>query len=306
METPVLFIFFNRADLAKKVFSTIRCARPKYLFLAADGPRETFPHEAETCMQTRANLEALIDWPCNVSYLYRNKNLGCQHAVSSAIDWFFANVEEGIILEDDTMPGKHFFRFAETLLERYRNTENVMHISGNNFQFGRVRGDGAYYASRFAHSWGWATWRRAWKRYEIDIPDFPQKWKQVAAECNLSSDIANWWEHNLQATKSGRSNTWDFQWHYAIMKYTGISLIPNVNLVKNIGVGVNATHMQGRHIASSIGCRPLNSFSVPSQLDVCYEADQFDFQFILKNKKPDLMSINQTFQFIKFLYEFRK
>ena len=44
-----------------------------------------------------------VDWDCDVKKLYRQKNLGCKIAMSNAITWFFENVEEGIILEDDCL-----------------------------------------------------------------------------------------------------------------------------------------------------------------------------------------------------------
>jgi hypothetical protein len=283
MTAPVLFLFFNRPDTARKVFAAIQEARPERLFLAADGPRDLQPGEAELCQSTRESVELLIDWPCEVQRFYREHNLGCRVAVSSAIDWFFSHVEEGIILEDDTLPDPSFFRFAEVLLERYRNKPEVMHISGNNHQHGRIRGDGAYYASRFAHSWGWATWRRAWKLYEREMAGFPGDWESIAARCDLAGPIKAWWKMALENTRAGVVNTWDFQWHYTIMKNTGLCLIPNQNLVCNIGVGANATHMKQKDVASSIRPGCLTRFDPPSRLEINHEADQFDFNHSVTN-----------------------
>ncbi len=300
--SSVLFLFFNRPGTAAKVFSEIRAAKPAKLFLAADGPRNTVAGDVELCQKTRASVEGLIDWPCEVHRLYRDKNLGCREGVSSAIDWFFSHVEQGVILEDDTLPDPSFFDFAEAMLERYRGEQQVMHISGNNFQFGRIRRDGAYYASRLAHSWGWATWRRAWSKYNISMPDFPDTWNEIASKCGLCPEISNWWRRNLEAAKFGRCNTWDFQWHYTIMKYQGICLIPNLNLVENIGIGIDATHMQDKNIASTIHKNSLNWFGRPKDLKICQEADTFDFQFALKNQRPPIMSFQEFFQKLKFQY----
>ena len=118
MKTPVLFLFFNRPDTTTRVFSVIREAKPARLFLAADGARYEKEGERDLCRETRSTVEEMIDWPCEVHRLYREENLGCRVAVSSAIDWFFEHVEDGIILEDDTLPSSSFFRFAETMLER--------------------------------------------------------------------------------------------------------------------------------------------------------------------------------------------
>ncbi len=285
MKTPILFLFFNRPETTAKVFQAIRAAKPDRLFLAADGPRSERDGEAELCRETRSTVEEMIDWPCEVQRLYREENLGCRVAVSSAIDWFFNHVEEGIILEDDTLPSDNFFNFASTMLERYRGDARVMHISGNNHQHGRIRGDGAYYASRFAHSWGWATWRRAWNLYDSEMSGFPRNWDEIAALCNLSSRIKDWWIIALKNTREGVVNTWDFQWHYTVMKHEGICLIPNRNLVENIGVGEAATHMTKRNVASSITIEQLLYFTPPSDLEICREADLFDFDHAVTNQK---------------------
>ena len=283
MTAPALFLFFNRPDTARKVFAAIREARPERLFLAADGPRDLPPGEAQLCQKTRESVEILIDWPCEVHRLYREHNLGCRVAVSSAIDWFFFHVEEGVILEDDTLPDLSFFHFANAMLARYRNNLEIMHISGNNHQHGRVRGDGAYYASRFAHSWGWATWRRAWKLYDRDMAGFPENWEAVSAQCRLAAPIQAWWKMALENTRAGVVNTWDFQWHYTIMKNNGVCLIPNRNLVCNIGVGADATHMKTKDVASSIRPGCLTRFDAPSSLEINWDADQFDFNHSVTN-----------------------
>lgn len=285
MSVSLLFLFFTRPETTAKVFQAIRAAKPDRLFLAADGARSQRAGETELCRETRASVEEMINWPCEVHRLYREENLGCRVAVFSAIDWFFDHVEEGIILEDDTLPSPGFFSFAETMLERYRDDARVMHVSGNNHQHGRIRGDGAYYASRFAHSWGWATWRRAWNLYDREMSGFPRNWDEIAARCKLPSRIKDWWKMALNNTRAGVVNTWDFQWHYTVMKHQGVSLIPNRNLVVNIGVGDAATHMKKRDVASSITIGELRHFTPPSHLEICGEADLFDFDHAVTNQK---------------------
>ena len=285
LKTPVLFIFFKRPLVTERVFKTIRAARPDRIFLAADGPRQDRRGEADLCNKTRALIEEMIDWPCEVNRLYRSRNLGCRVAVSSAIEWFFEHVEEGIILEDDTLPSESFFRFAETMLARYQDDDKVMHVSGNNFQYGRVRGDGAYYASRLPHSWGWATWRRAWRLYDQQMSSFPEDWKEISKMCRLSEQVSDWWRTALSNTRKGVVDTWDFQWHYTVMKNQGVCLIPNRNLVTNIGVGEAATHMKKCDVASSVKMEKLSRFNAPSFLEVDAKADIFDFKHSITNRK---------------------
>lgn len=168
---PVLFIIFRRPENTARVFAAIREARPSRLFIAADGPRASHPDDAERCRLAR-EVVAKVDWPCEVHTRFLDKNLGCGRAVSSAIHWFFENVEEGIILEDDILPEPSFFRYCAVLLERYRDNPRVMNITGYNPLTHGV-GDGSYYPSRFFHCWGWATWRRVERLYDYELSSFP-------------------------------------------------------------------------------------------------------------------------------------
>jgi hypothetical protein len=300
MKTPVLFLFFRRTELARRVFIAIRKARPEKLFLAADGPREHLPNEARLCEKTRKDIESLIDWPCEVHRLYQQKNLGCREAVSSAIDWFFSQVEEGIVLEDDTLPTQSFFRFTSNMLERYRNIDQVMHISGNNFQGGRIRGDGAYYFSRFAHSWGWGSWRRAWSVYDRNMDSFELEWPSIE---DRNSDLKGWcefWKENLEKVRRREIDTWDYQWHYSIRKNHGMCVIPNKNLVKNIGVNKNATHTVIKSYSTSQKSGSLLSFRAPSYIKLDNDADKFDLLYTVMNKWPKHRSLKEIKEKIKF------
>lgn len=300
MDTPILFNFFNRPDYSIKVFDRIRAVCPRILFLAADGPRCSVPGDADLCLKTRSAVESLIDWPCQVHKLYRESNLGCCLAPSSAIDWFFSHVEEGIILEDDILVDLSFFSFAQVLLERYRNSPEVMHISGNNYQGGRIRGNGSYYASQFAHSWGWATWRRAWAHYKLDISGFKNDWDTLSAELGFSNDRKAWWFESLKTCGNGMSSIWDFQWHYAIMKQRGVCLLPQVHLVRNIGIGSDATHTHSHTNTTLTPCRSLKNIKHPADLRIHPEWDEFDFRHSVVNLPYPRLSLLEKVACLKY------
>ena len=102
-QTPILFLIFARPDTTQRVFERIRDIRPLKLYIAADAPRKDRPNEIVRSQETRRIVDK-IDWPCEVHTLFRNENLGCKSAVSSAITWFFDKEEYGVILEDDCLP----------------------------------------------------------------------------------------------------------------------------------------------------------------------------------------------------------
>ncbi len=241
LKIPILLLIFNRPDLTKKVFDQIRQVRPLHLFIAADGPRPNHA-EKELCTQARSIIDQ-VDWDCDVRTLFRESNLGCRQAVSEAIDWFFDNVEQGIVLEDDCLPLISFFGFCEALLNFYKNDSRIMMISGNNFQNGQKRGDGSYYFTRYCHIWGWATWKRAWKCYDAEMKTFPQ-FKSTKQIENVFSDSneQNYWLKRFERAHRGEVDTWDYQWVYSVFANYGLSIMPNSNLVENIGFDSRATH----------------------------------------------------------------
>ena len=170
LNTAVLFLVFNRLDTTKQVFETIRQAKPQRLYIAADGARASRVGEAAQVQAVRDYVTSHVDWECEVKTLFREQNLGCKYAVSSAIAWFFENEEMGIILEDDCLPDPTFFNFCQELLARYRHDQRIGVISGDNFQFGHRRNDDSYYFSKYVHIWGWATWRDRWvNSYDVTI-----------------------------------------------------------------------------------------------------------------------------------------
>ena len=279
MKTPVLLLIFNRPDTTRRVVEALRQARPEKLYIAADGPRPDRTGEKELCAQARAiALNATGD--CRVRKLFRRSNLGCKRAVSSAISWFFTNEPEGIILEDDCLPGESFFRFCETLLSRYRTDQRIMHISGNNFQQGKPRGSASYYFSRYSHVWGWASWRRAWRHYDVRMTSLPEFLRTNQLRSIFpAARVQRYWREKLRATHDGRIDTWDYQWAYAVWSQNGLSVLPNVNLVRNIGYGARATHTSGTdQLVASMKSGEIDRIIHPGFVLPDADADAYTFQ----------------------------
>jgi hypothetical protein len=241
MNTPVVFLIFNRPETTRKVFAEIAKAKPSKLLVVADGSRPNCFGEAKKCAETRSIIER-VDWDCEVLTNYSEVNLGCKSRIASGLDWVFSIVEEAIILEDDCLPNETFFRFCEELLKRYRDDERIMSISGTNQRFDKLRTQDSYYFSRYNHIWGWATWRRAWQYYDPQMKLWPrireEGWlKDIFKEPRL----VKFWERNFELASVETWNTWDWQWLFACWVQSGLSILPRVNLISNIGFGENAT-----------------------------------------------------------------
>ena len=240
LNTPVLFVVFNRPDVTRIVWARIKEVKPKYLYVAADGPRTDVETDLMNCIEVRS-IVSNVDWDCEIQYLFCEENLGCKLAVSNAISWFFNSVNQGIILEDDCFPDLSFFSFCEVLLDYYSDKDEVMMIGGNNFS--SKRHAVSYYFTIYPHIWGWATWKRAWEKYTLDIKDYEIKLFDAYYESLFQSKYERkYWLSVFKKVANGTINTWDYQWTYAIWKNKGVSITPAVNLVTNLGLKNNSTH----------------------------------------------------------------
>lgn len=242
-QIPILLLVFNRLDTTQRVFERIRAIQPTRLYIAADGPRSTHENEIEKTNAIRKYILANIDWGCKVKTLFRENNLGCKRAVESAITWLFQNESMGIILEDDCLPHASFFRFCEELLGKYQADTRVMVISGDNFQPYSRKTDYSYYFSRYPHCWGWATWARAWNLNDRDMSLWPKTKSQGQLNHIFDNPFeARYWEKKIEAVYRGGIDTWDYRWALSCWLQSGLTILPEVNLVSNIGFEAEATH----------------------------------------------------------------
>ncbi len=240
LDIPVLFLIFNRPDVTEKVFEQIRKALPRQLFVAADGPRTTHPDDLVKCKKTRELVLDMIDWDCEVKTLFRDENLGCGLGVSKAISWFFEQVDQGIILEDDCLPSLSFFSFCSEMLKKYESDNRIMMVSGFN-PIGKWQAEYVDYFFSDGWIWGWATWRRAWLLNDFTLSLYfannDNNYYKNLLESRLIGSIEIFDQFRL-----GRTDTWDYQWYFARIINNGMAITPSLNLIENIGFDENATH----------------------------------------------------------------
>lgn len=242
LQKTVAFFVFNRPETTARVFEEIRRARPPRLMVVADGPRANRIGEAEKCKAVREIIER-VDWLCEVHKNYSETNMGCKLRMSSGLDWVFDNAEDAIILEDDCLPHPSFFRYCEELLEKYRYNENVMMISGCNLLKDSNADTSGYFFSKYPHIWGWASWRRVWKLYDVEMKLWPElRDSGRYIDFCASKEELSFWKKCFDSVYNGSVDTWDYQITFMSFCNRGLSILPNVNLISNIGFGLNATH----------------------------------------------------------------
>ncbi len=257
LNTPVAFIIFNRPDTTRRVFEMIRQAQPPKLLVIADGARENHPSDRQNCAAAKGII-AEVDWDCEVTTNYSDRNLGCRDRLASGLNWVFEQVPEAIILEDDCLPHSSFFRFCEEMLLKYRNDNRIMHIGGNNFQMQKSRTNDSYYFSRYNHCWGWASWGRAWQHYDVDMKLWnlikDGDWLQDILQDRKS---VREWNHNFQKIYDLTTDSWDYQWTFACWLQSGLSILPNENLISNIGFSKEATHTFRKNLFADLPLQPM-------------------------------------------------
>lgn len=242
---PVLVLAFNRPDYVVKVIESIRLYQPEMLYLACDGPRAEKIGEAELVYATQKYMLEVVDWPCDAKTLFRKENLGCARAVFEAISWFFDHEEYGIIIEDDVIVGQDFFRFCEELLPRYANEDRIMEIAAQNHS---MRKDIAhtYVYTQTSHCWGWATWRRAWKKMDMSMSATKTiSISYMVSRLGLFRGMM-WWRYFKYAHRHLETfNSWATRWYLSILSNDGLIICPGVNLSINIGTNGGTHYEEG-------------------------------------------------------------
>lgn len=271
LDTPVALILFRRPETLAAVFRAVAAARPRRLYLIADGPRPGRPDDAPAVAAARAVVKR-VDWPCEVTRLYAETNMGLRARVESGLSALFAAEERAIILEDDCVPDPSFFPYCAALLGRYATDPRVMAISGDCFQPRRPT-PYSYSFSRYPHCWGWATWRRAWALYDGPMAEWPAlregPWLR---ELLGDARAARGWQATFDRVYAGQVDSWAYRWTYSCWRRGGLTALPAVNLVSNIGFGAQASNTDGA--ASPFAALPARALEAPLRHPPAVMADR--------------------------------
>lgn len=293
LSTPVVLIIFNRPQRTKKVLAEIAKAKPRQLFIIADGPRNDVSEDIEKCQETQALIDT-IDWECQVYKNYAEQNLGCGYRVATGLNWVFEQVEEAIILEDDCLPHPTFFQFCHELLQQYKHDTRIMMICGTNHMHQWKMERQSYHFSYYGGIWGWASWKRAWKFFDYTL----SLWQYEEVKNRIRDIFFDEEQFFVRAKAFSETRTkivagepvtwWSYQWSFARLSQSGLSIVPSVNLISNIGIGPNATHTWGKMDVSTELYQNGIAFPLvpPLTLVVDREYDDYFYQKIFKGTPP--------------------
>lgn len=278
----MVFIIFNRPEVTKRVFESIRSARPPRLLVVADGPRQDRPDEVRQCSEVRRLVLDGVDWPCRVETDLSERNLGCGRRIFTGLQWAFARVEEAIILEDDCAPDPSFFPFCSAMLARHRTDLRIRMVAGTNFRGARPEAANRCLFSRHTTIWGWATWRRALEGYSLDT----SWWRSVVRPKDLRPLCASWAEFRfvcelLDSQHFGAVDTWDIQWFAHVFRQRGLSVVPGTNLISNLGIEGSHTSRRGRnHLL------PTSPVRFPIEAGDPVRDEEYDRELVAAHRPP--------------------
>ena len=267
---PVLLVTFNRPDLTQSVLSVVAEVQPSQLFISSDGPRDSAPNDRQLVGETRALVEKMVTWPCDLHTLFHEKNLGCRQAVLDGVDWFFGHVDEGIILEDDAVPHPDFFPFCGELLEEYRDDEKVWSILGDNSLKLKTRSGASYDFFKYALPFGaFATWKRVWETHDRDLIQW-RKLRETPAVKKIWPDRVERQIHTelLDGLLDDPLELWDAQWSYSCDASGSLTIYPRANLITNMGfLREDSTHTIGTSLRANYPTAPVMPLTHPKKIN---------------------------------------
>jgi hypothetical protein len=295
-DVPVVLIVYNRLETTARVFARIAAARPKTLLIVADGPRADRPGDADRCAAVQ-ELVTRPPWNCDVRVNRAQSNLGFNRRISSGLAWAFDLFDEVIVLEDDCLPEPTFFPFCSELLGRFRYDERVMMITGDNFQFGRRRGEGSYYFSQCVGTWGWAAWRRSFMHFDREMRDWPsERRSDMLRRVWPVPSVAEYWRARFDEAHGGRVDAWDYQWAFAMWRRRALQVAPRVNLVRYIGCRPDSAHTSDPHAPfCEVATVPIGfPLAHPTMVERDLTADLFEFYRVILNEEDSAAEVHSA------------
>lgn len=296
---PILLITFNRPSHTRKVWEAIKKQRPRYVYIFQDGARLGNAIDAKKCAAVRAIFEEARDWECELKTLYSDVNLGCGRGPVSGINWFFEQVEQGIIMEDDCLPHPDFFAYCDELLNKYKSCNEVMVVGATTYHDNYPCSD-SYLFSRYFTGGAWASWKNAWEGFSVDLENVhPKAFKKIISKNFYSTAETNWWVRKVIEIKADteKKSYWDYQMQIHMLQNNGLAIRPQKNMICNIGFDQEGTHTlenDDRGERAVFSCLPLTH---PLQVIV---NEKNDYLYMAKEhqKRIDVRIVDTIYRFM--------
>jgi hypothetical protein len=250
-----LVIAFSRLEGVERLLNSINPSEIESLYFAIDGPT------SDQIIATQVQIAKILDSYCRRNSIrlvvwQRDENLGVAAAIISAIDWFFAHEDFGIVLEDDLVVGEDFVSFVRE--NKYQlERDEVLLISGDQFdQHGQIAASRSW--TNYPLIWGWATSRKKWKEMRHGIVD-----AKVCLYRKPFSRVENFWRVGTLRVRSREVDTWDIPLVYFMLQNRKLCLTPVRNLISNLGNDQFASHTEEGAFPLNLPIQRLSFSEVP-------------------------------------------
>lgn len=245
---PVALIFFNRPDCVKQVMEVICKVKPSKLFLISDAARAEKENEEQLVKASRDIVESMIDWECEIVKNYASENMGCYDRIANGATWVFSQVKKCIFLEDDNVPSLSFFTYCEEMLNKYENNDKIYWVCGGNYLVDyKAKNNASYMFTRQMFPCGWASWSDKWAKYDGFIKELNKNTFEEFISNYDNPKMRYYYRYiyekiMFEIQEGKRLYTWDYQWLFRVVMDQAYAIAPSKNLIRNIGVGPQATH----------------------------------------------------------------
>ncbi len=290
-DVPVLAIVYNRVTFTHDLFTVLHKVKPARLYVAADGPLENDRIDCQLCLETRCVF--MPEWDCEMKTLFFDKHYGKSQMVVNAINWFFENEPEGIVLFDDTLPNLNFFTYCKELLDLYRDDTRIAHIGGCNI-YKHNLWDKSYFFSAYPHTWGFATWRNRWEGFDLNMKDLESfDFNEISNKYSFKSKVFNFWQRRYHLLQKNNVDLWEYQYFFHLWKTGGLSVVPSVNLVNNRGFRPQKRRL--RRLNRPV--QPILPLQINTGIMQDEKYDRFAFRRYYRKDKLTLLSrwLNENF-----------
>ena len=242
-DAPVLLITYKRPKNTEKLIKILLENKIKNIFIYNNGPIGNI--DLEDCNSTKAVVKKYSEIYPNINTLYKKENTGLKYNIPEAINWVFDTYDKVIILEDDCIPNNLFFIFCNELLDKYQKDFRIGQISGSNFinnrNFKRKNKD-SYFFSNIINCWGWATWKNRWKGvHDLEMKNWPNIKKNNIIKSFFKNKKDSVYFNKMFNANYPNNIMWDRAWFLTSIINNRLTIIPDKNLISNIGFDTKAS-----------------------------------------------------------------
>lgn len=238
---PIIIFTYNRPHHTRKMLQALEnaeLAQDSEVFIFSDGAKNA------NAIEHVNRVRAIIAEPWNfkkITIIERERNVGLAQNIISGVIEIIKQYGKVIVLEDDLEISKVGLRYFNDALDAYEQEEKVMEISGYMYPVKDADKLPETFFFRVANSWGWATWKRAWNKYNTDIDQLIADFDKDKIKRFSIDHTENFWKQ-VKEYKAGKINSWAIRWYLTLFNNDGLALYPRQSMIQNMGTDGSGTH----------------------------------------------------------------